>query len=68
MVKVLARLGVTGKVSFVIMDYFPGDEAYAAMERALENVPKPVKITPEFCEEIRHHEDLEAEQTKRPRQ
>jgi len=63
MVGVLARLDLSVKVNFG-MDHQPDDLLGRAMERALDNAPRSVSITPEFCEEARQHALEEHRQTE----
>jgi hypothetical protein len=62
MVLTLATLGIGGHVR-VMNGEDPSSEDGAAISRALANTPDPVKISPEFCEEMQQSRKEEREKT-----
>ncbi len=62
MVLTLATLGIGGHVRFMNAED-PSSEDGAAISRALANTPAPVKISPEFCEEMQQSRKEEREKT-----
>ena len=62
MVLTLATLGIGGHVRFMNGED-PSSEDGAAISRALANTPDPVKISPEFCEEMQQSRKEEREKT-----
>ncbi len=60
---VLARMGQVVEVTFY-MDEDPSSDLGMAMERALENTPSSVVITPELVEQVQLEAAEEARQTK----
>ena len=62
MVLTLATLGIGGHVRFMNGED-PSSEDGAAISRALANTPAPVKISPEFCEEMQQSRKEEREKT-----